>query len=127
MARKYTRMRITHIDIYRLSLFMSGAKFLLWCARALSLAHSGFSRSLSHSLGLTPRFIPRSLTRSLPPTLAHWFPYTPLSRAVRMVGVGGGKKKKTVVQRTSVHVHAVSAIHCTAQSKKVGSGAATLP
>ena len=75
MARKYTQMRITHIDIYRLSLFMSGAKILLWCARALSLAHSGFSRSLSHSLGLTPRFIPRSLTRSLPPTLAHWFPY----------------------------------------------------
>ena len=75
MARKYTRMRITHIDIYRLSLFMSGAKILLWCARALSLAHFGFSRSLSHSLGLTPRFIPRSLTRSLPPTLAHWFPY----------------------------------------------------
>ena len=76
MVRKYTRMRITHIDIYRLSLFMSGAKILLWCARALSLAHSGFSRSLSHSLGLTPRFIPRSLTRSLPPTLAHWFPYS---------------------------------------------------
>ena len=99
MARKYTRMRITHIDIYRLSLFMSGAKILLWCARALSLAHSGFSRSLSHSLGLTLRFIPRSLTRSLPPTLAHWFPYTPLSRAVRMVGVGGRKKKKTVVPK----------------------------
>ena len=75
MARKYTRMRITHIDIYRLSLFMSGAKILLWCARALSLAHSGFSRSLCHPLGLTPRFIPCSLTRSLPPTLAHWFPY----------------------------------------------------
>ena len=79
MARKYTRMRITHIDIYRLSLFMSGAKILLWCARALSLAHSGFSRSLSHSLGLTPRFIPRSLTGSLPPTLAHWFSYTLLA------------------------------------------------
>ena len=78
MARKYTRMRITHINIYRLSLFMSGAKILLWCARALSLAHSGFSRSLSHSLGLTPRFIPRSLTRSLPPTLVHWFPYSGL-------------------------------------------------
>ena len=99
MARKYTRMRITHIDIYRLSLFMSVAKILLWCARALSHAHSGFSRSLSHSLGLTPRFIPRSLTRSLPPTLAHWFPYTPLSRPVRMVGRGGGKKKKTVVPK----------------------------
>ena len=85
MARKYTRMRITHIDIYRLSLFMSGAKILLWCARALSLAHSGFSRSLFHSLGLTPRFIPRSLTRSLPPTLAHWFPYSGLHCQVLLV------------------------------------------
>ena len=38
-------------------------------------ARSGFPRSLSHSLGLTLRLAHRSLTRSFPPTLAHWFPY----------------------------------------------------
>ena len=55
-------------------------------------ARSGFPRSLSHSLGLTLRLAHRLLTRSLSPTLAHWFPYTPPSRAVRMVGAGGGKR-----------------------------------
>ena len=72
MARKYTRMRITHIDIYRLSLFMSGAKIsALVCACALSLslwllslalsltrAHTTPRPSFTHSLALSD---PRSL------------------------------------------------------------------
>ena len=44
-------------------------------------AGSGVPRSLSHSLGLTLRLAHRSLTHSLSPTLAHWFPYTPPQRA----------------------------------------------
>ena len=74
-------------------------------------ARSGLPRSLSHSLGLTLRLAHRSLTRSLSPTLAHWFPYTPLSRAVRMVGAGGGNKNclSHLVKGPSVHVLSVSA------------------
>ena len=72
MARKYTRMRITHIDIYRLSLFMSGAEnSALVCACALSRslwllslalplprAHTTLHPSFTHSLAPSD---PRSL------------------------------------------------------------------
>ena len=72
MARKYTRMRITHIDIYRLSLFMSDAEisalvcacalsrslWLLSLALSLTRAHTTPRPSFTHSLALSD---PRSL------------------------------------------------------------------
>ena len=87
------------------------AKFVVYPIFSRACARSGFPRSVSHSLGLTLRLAHRSLTRSLPPTLAHWFPYTPLSRAVRMVGVGGGNENclSHLVKGPSVHVNSVSA------------------
>ena len=75
-------------------------------------------------------FFARSLTHwgshYASPTLAHWFPYTPLSRAVRMVGVGGGDKN--CLSQKDQRTCTLCKCHTLYSTEyKVGSGAATLP